>query len=76
MEIICIQGQAPGPIVATLSHQLRVRQVPMTVAAHPAGGWQIMQDDGDFGPRCRAVATAVLLQASEVFATPEFEMAQ
>ncbi len=76
MELICIQGQAPGPIVATLSHQLRVRQVPMTVATHPAGGWRILQQDGDFGPRCRAVATAVLLEASEAFAAPEAELVQ
>ena len=67
MEIICIQGEAPGRIVATLSHGTRVRQLPMTVLRHPAGGWQVAQADGGFGPRCRAVATAVLLEASEAF---------
>ena len=76
MEIICIQGHAPGPIVATLSHQRRVRQLPMTVAAHPLGGWHILQQDGDFGPRCRAVSTAVLLEASEAFTAAEADCVQ
>ncbi len=76
MEIVCIQGQVPGRIVATLSHRLQVKQVPMTITAHSAGGWQVMQREGDFGPRCRAVATAVLLEASEAFAAPELDMAR
>ncbi len=67
MEIICIQGAAPGRIVATLSHGARVRQLPMTVARHPAGGWQVACAAGGFGPRCHAVATAVLLEGSEAF---------
>lgn len=68
MELMCIQGAAPGPIVATLSHGAQIRQVPMVVARHPAGGWQIALQDGGFGPRCRSVATAILMEASEVFA--------
>ncbi len=70
MEIICIQGTAPGRIVATLSHGTKVRQLPMTVARHPAGGWQV-EAGGAFGPRCHAVATAVLLEASESFVGEE-----
>ncbi len=67
MEIICIQGTAPGRIVATLSHGTNVRQLPMTVLRHAAGGWQVASKGGGFGPRCHAVATAVLLEASEAF---------
>lgn len=74
MELICIEGHAPGPIVATLTHQLHVRQLPMTVAVHPAGGWYVLQRDGECGPRCRAVATAVLLEAGEAFAVAEPEL--
>jgi hypothetical protein len=68
MEIICIQGAAPGRIVATLSHGTAIRQVSMTVEKHAAGGWHVLQTDGSFGPRCHAVSTAVLLDASEAFA--------
>ena len=75
MELICIQGQTPGHIVATLAHQLHVRQVPMTIATHPAGGWHVRQQDGAYGPRCRAVATAVLLEAGEAFAGSELALA-
>ena len=67
MEIICIQGAAPGRIVATLTHGATVRQLPMTVLRHPAGGWQVEAQDGGFGPRCHAVFTAILLEASESF---------
>jgi len=75
MEIMCIQGAAPGRIVATLSHQLRVRQVAMNVQRHPAGGWHIQQADGSFGPRCHAVHAAILLQGSEAFAPEPMELA-
>ena len=71
MEIICIQGVAPGRIVATLSHGTNVRQLPMTVTRHPAGGWQVESAGGGYGPRCHAVATAVLLEASEAFVGEE-----
>ncbi len=71
MEIVCIQGAAPGRIVATLAHGTKVRQLPMTVLRHPAGGWQVAQASGGFGPRCHAVATAVLLDASEAFIAEE-----
>jgi hypothetical protein len=67
MELLCIQGHAPGQVVATLSHDAHIRQVPMVVARHPAGGWHIALAEGGFGPRCRSVATAILLEASEVF---------
>jgi hypothetical protein len=67
MEVVCIQGSAPGRIVATLSHAAQIRQVPMVVASHPAGGWQIALPTGEFGPRCRSVETAILMEAGEVF---------
>ena len=75
MEIISIQGHAPGRIVATLSHGIQVRQLPMNLAAHPAGGWQIRQADGGFGPRCHAVSAAVLLEAAEAFADETLDYA-
>lgn len=68
MQIVSIHGHAPGRIVATLSHGTRIRQLPMQVALHPAGGWQIRYADGQLGPRCHAVSAAVLLEASEAFA--------
>ncbi len=74
MEIICIQGSAPGPIVVTLAHQARIRQIPMVVARHPAGGWHAAGLSGSFGPRCHAVATAILLEGSEAFVSPEAEL--
>jgi topoisomerase IA-like protein len=67
MEVLCIQGSAPGHIVATLSHAAQIRQLPMVVASHPAGGWQIALPNGEFGPRCRSVQTAILMEASEAF---------
>jgi hypothetical protein len=67
MELLCIQGSAPGQIVATLSHAAQVRQVPMMVARHPAGGWHIALAEGGYGPRCRSVATAILMEAGDVF---------
>lgn len=70
MEIICIQGSAPGRIVATVSHGTAIRQLSMNVERHAAGGWHVLQADGSFGPRCHAVSTAVLLDASEAF-SPE-----
>ena len=74
MEIVCIQGTAPGPIVATLAHQTLIRQIPMVVARHPAGGWHVACAHGDFGPRCHAVSTAVLLEASDAFVAAEPEL--
>ncbi len=67
MEVRCIQGAAPGRIVATVSHDAQVRQVSMLVARHPAGGWHVELPEGGFGPRCHAVATAILMEAAEVF---------
>jgi hypothetical protein len=54
---------------------MQVRQVPMNVQLHPAGGWHIQQADGSFGPRCHAVPAAILLQASEAFAPEPMELA-
>ncbi len=74
MEIICIQGSTPGRIVATLSHGTQVMQMPMTVERHQAGGWHVQQAQGGFGPRCHAVGTAVLLEASEAFVSDDAEL--
>lgn len=75
MEIICIQGAAPGRIVATLAHGSHVRQLPMSVDRHPLGGWHVQQVDGGHGPRCLAVTTAVLLEASEAFVIDDLALA-
>jgi hypothetical protein len=71
MELICVQGETPGPVVATLSHGARIRQVSLTVVTHPAGGWRVQLPQGGFGPRCHAAATAILLEAGEVFAADD-----
>ena len=71
MEIICMQGVAPGRMVATLSHGTVIRQLAMTVARHPAGGWHVEQPQGGYGPRCHAVSTAILLEASDAFVAEE-----
>jgi hypothetical protein len=39
----------------------------MDIAKHPAGGWHVALPDGGFGPRCRGVAAAILMEASEAF---------
>ncbi len=67
MELICIEGAAPGSVIATLSHESRIRQIPMTLARHPSGGWHVILAEGGFGPRCRDVAAAILMEASECF---------
>ncbi len=67
MELICIQGSAPGDLLATLSHESRIRQIPMTITQHPAGGWRVALPEGGFGPRCRDVAAAILMEACESF---------
>ena len=68
MDILCIQGSAPGRLVATVSHGAQIRQLPVNVLRHPAGGWHVQQNDGSFGPRCHAVGVAVLLEAGEEMA--------
>jgi hypothetical protein len=75
MEVICIIGATPGPITATVTHDGNVRQLPMDVARHPAGGWQARRRGGDWGLRCHAVTTAVLLEAGEAFVEPPMELA-
>ena len=67
MDVICLEGEAPGPIVATVAHCGSIRRLAMDVARHPQGGWRIRQG-ADWGPRSHAVMTAVLLEASEAFA--------
>jgi len=71
MELICIQGAAPGRVVATLSHAARIHQIPMEIARHPAGGWHVALPDGGYGPRCHGVAAAILMEASEAIETAD-----
>ena len=71
MDLICIIGSAPGPITATVSHAGQVRQVALEVARHKAGGWQVRLPGGDWGVRCHAVKTGVLLEAGAAFAELE-----
>jgi hypothetical protein len=66
VDIICIMGEAPGPVTATVSHCGEVRQVRLTVARHAAGGWQVRSASGLMGLRCHSVRTAVLLEAAEI----------
>jgi len=40
----------------------------MDIANHPAGGWHVALPEGAFGPRCRSVSAAILLEASETYA--------
>jgi hypothetical protein len=67
MEVLCIIGATPGPVTATVAHEGVVRQLAMDVARHPAGGWQARLRGGEWGLRCHAVTTSVLMQASEAF---------
>jgi hypothetical protein len=67
MEVICIVGTTPGLVTATVSHCGAVRQIPMEVARHAAGGWRARLAGGAWGVRCHAAATAVLLEAGEAF---------
>jgi hypothetical protein len=72
MEIICIEGLPPGPVTTTVSHGGRVQQISMEVGRHPAGGWRArLAGRQEWGPRCHAVSTAVLLEASEQFVEAE-----
>ena len=72
MDIICITGTTPGAVFVTVSHEGQVRQLPMDVARHAAGGWQARlcdaaQGGGAWGLRCYSVNTAVLLEAADAF---------
>jgi hypothetical protein len=71
MDLICIVGSVPGQITATVSHAGSIRQMPMEVARHQAGGWKARSAGGQFGLRCHTVNTAVLLEAGESFAARE-----
>jgi hypothetical protein len=67
MEIICVVGPVPGRVTATVSHEGEIRQLPMDIASHRAGGWQARRPNGDFGLRCHSVNTAILLEAGDAF---------
>ncbi len=71
MDIICIMGPTPGPVIATVAHGGRVAQVAMELGRHHAGGWHARRGQGPWGLRCRTVNTAVLLEASDAFTDPE-----
>ncbi len=69
MEILCITGPVPGVVTATVSHGTDVRSVKLEIGQHPAGGWHARRLSApQWGLRCHAVPTAVLLEAAEVFA--------
>ena len=70
MDIICIMGATPGPVVATVAHGGQVAQVAMELGRHQAGGWHARRGQGPWGLRCRTVNTAVLLEASDAFTDP------
>lgn len=67
MDVLCISGTTPGPIMATVAHQGRVKQLAMELARHPVGGWRARLSGGAWGARCHAVTTAVLLEAADAF---------
>jgi hypothetical protein len=73
VEVLCVIGPTPGLVTATVAHHGAVRQVPMEVARHAAGGWRARRPGGEWGARCHAVITSVLLEAGEAFceAIPE-----
>jgi hypothetical protein len=75
MEIVCITGAVPGRITATLTHAGTVRQVPMELAAHPAGGWHARRSGGAYGLRSHTVNTAILLEAAEAWDSLNLAMA-
>ncbi len=69
MEILCITGPVPGVVTATVSHGIDIRTVKLEIGEHPSGGWHARRLAAPlWGVRCHAVATAVLLEAAEVFA--------
>lgn len=67
MELMCVEGAAPGAMVATVAHAGQIRQLAVDVARHEAGGWRARLRGGAWGPRCHAVATAIMLEMSEAF---------
>ncbi len=67
MDVICLEGVAPGRIVATVAHLTQVRRLSMVLDQHPQGGWHVRQGE-TWGPRSYAVMTAVIMEASEAFA--------
>jgi hypothetical protein len=67
VEVICIIGSTPGMVTATVTHGGVVRQIPMELARHAAGGWRARMPCGAWGVRCRAMTTSVLLEAGEAF---------
>ncbi len=75
MEVICIIGATPGPVSATVAHDGVVRQLAIDVKRHPAGGWQARLRGGQWGLRCHAVTTAVLLEASEAWVDTQMAVA-
>ncbi len=68
MDVLCIEGLAPGQVIASVTHGGLVRRLCLEVARHQNGGWKARTPGGSWSLRCNAVATAILLEASEVFA--------
>ncbi len=67
MDVVSIEGSAPGRVMATVSHGGDIRLLSMEVSRDPAGGWRARCQQS-WTPRCHAIVTAVLLEASESFA--------
>lgn len=70
MDILCISGVAPGPVMVSVAHCGQVRQLAMDVARHQAGGWRARRPGAPWGLRCHSVQTAVLLEAAEAVEAP------
>jgi hypothetical protein len=68
MDILCLEGTAPGVMAASIAHDGVVRRLALEVGCHAMGGWHARLPEGAWGLRCNAVATAILLEAAEVFA--------
>jgi hypothetical protein len=62
-------GPVPGLVSATVAHEGDIRTIIVDVDRHPSGGWHARRLHAQaWGLRCHAVATAVMLEAAEVFA--------
>jgi hypothetical protein len=68
MQVVAIEGAAPGNVVATVRHGASVRKLRVEVAQHPLGGWQARRARRRWNLRCSALSAAILMEAAETFA--------
>lgn len=68
MDVLLIDGTAPGLLRATVTHQGMARRLAVELGRHPAGGWQARRPGGAWNLRCHSVAAAILMEAAELFA--------